>query len=499
MVEIIFMNVIKHTSKYVFAVYCFYILLCGLPSEARDDGRISVLHLTDLHIDLSYAAGSESLCLKPPCCRIASDPSLPIRSPAGFVGEYNCGTRLEVLQSALEAVHARPDVVVWTGDNAPHHEGTTREDVLATFKAVTRELQQRLPGVAVVPSLGNYDFVPVHSDPGPPLNSWLLGPLAELFSDWIGDEGLSTFRFAGYYDVKLAANLRAVALNTQMCHVKNLFQFVDNTLGQEQLAWLEGVLTRSKQNGERVLITGHIPPGMFGGCWGKASHEYEMLIGRFQETVVGQLFGHQHSGSFRLLREDGKYLGKPVSVAHVTPGFSTFKGGNPAFRLYELREAPTWRLAGFKQFFLQLSDYNYEARGMEPTGSLNWVLGYTAPSDLNMTDMSPTAWQQLRDRFDVDEKYKSMFHDLEGSGRPWQGPGPLSDFLCGTSQVSDGNLQECLGTNEEILVRRYTDSKHTYVITSMFPFDSVLDYFCPILQGLHPSDCPPQLYDRSHI
>mmetsp|Transcript_5507 Transcript_5507/g.13451 ORF Transcript_5507/g.13451 Transcript_5507/m.13451 type:complete len:209 (-) Transcript_5507:1762-2388(-) len=133
----------------------------------------------------------------------ASDPSLPIRSPAGFVGEYNCGTRLEVLQSALEAVggHARPDVVVWTGDNAPHHEGTTREDVLATFKAVTRELQQRLPGVAVVPSLGNYDFVPVHSDPGPPLNSWLLGPLAELFSDWIGDEGLSTFRFAGYYDV----------------------------------------------------------------------------------------------------------------------------------------------------------------------------------------------------------------------------------------------------------------------------------------------------------
>jgi len=201
---------------------------------------------------------------------------------------------------------------------------------------------------------------------------------------------------------------------------RNLFQFVDNTLGQEQLAWLEGVLTRSKQNGERVLITGHIPPGMFGGCWGKASHEYEMLIGRFQETVVGQLFGHQHSGSFRLLREDGKYLGKPVSVAHVTPGFSTFKGGNPAFRLYELREAPTWRLAGFKQFFLQLSDYNYEARGMEPTGSLNWVLGYTAPSDLNMTDMSPTAWQQLRDRFDVDEKYKSMFHDLEGSGRPWQ-------------------------------------------------------------------------------
>jgi hypothetical protein len=29
-----------------------------------------------------------------------------------------------------------------------------------------------------------------------------------------------------------------------MCHVRNLFQFVDDTLAKEQLAWLEGVLHR---------------------------------------------------------------------------------------------------------------------------------------------------------------------------------------------------------------------------------------------------------------
>ena len=38
-------------------------------------------------------------------------------------------------------------------------------------------------------------------------------------------------------------------------------------------------------------------------------------------------------------------------------------------------------------------------------------------------------------------------------------------------------------------MRKYTASTHTYVITAMFPFDSVLDYFCPILQ-VRPSPRP---------
>ena len=66
---------------------------------------------------------------------------------------------------------------------------------------VSREIAQRLPGVPVFPSLGNYDFVPVHSDPGPPLNSWLLHPLAEMFATWLDAEALETFKYGGYYEV----------------------------------------------------------------------------------------------------------------------------------------------------------------------------------------------------------------------------------------------------------------------------------------------------------
>jgi hypothetical protein len=72
------------------------------------------------------------------------------------------------------------------------------------------------------------------------------------------------------------------------------------------------------------MITGHIPPGMFGGCWGRASKEYELLLFKYKDALAGQVFGHQHSGSFRLLREEAAYLGAPFAVAHITPALSPY-------------------------------------------------------------------------------------------------------------------------------------------------------------------------------
>ena len=39
-----------------------------------------------------------------------------------------------------------------------------------------------------------------------------------------------------------------------------------------------------------------------GHAQGNYSAAYEELLSRYTNVVVGQLFGHQHSGSFRLLR-----------------------------------------------------------------------------------------------------------------------------------------------------------------------------------------------------
>lgn len=82
---------------------------------------------------------------------------------------------------------------------------------------------------------------------------------------------------------------------------------------------------RAKHAGERVIVSGHIPPGMFGGCWGHYSKDYEGLLSRYADVLAGQLFGHQHSGSFRILRTGSEYLGSPFAVAHVTPSFSPYQ------------------------------------------------------------------------------------------------------------------------------------------------------------------------------
>ena len=91
---------------------------------------------------------------------------------------------------------------------------TVLQEVLETIGYVSRELKRRLPGIPVYPSLGSHDFVPAHSDPGPPLNSWLLNPLADMFASWLGPESLDMFKYAGYYEVlhELAAHCALLGL-----------------------------------------------------------------------------------------------------------------------------------------------------------------------------------------------------------------------------------------------------------------------------------------------
>jgi hypothetical protein len=41
----------------------------------------------------------------------------------------------------------------------------------------------------------------------------------------------------------------------------------------------------------------------------------------------------------------------------------------------------------------------------------------------------------------------------------------------------------------EILVRQYTGSTHTYVLTALYPFKAIVRRFCPALRDVHPTDC----------
>ena len=77
----------------------------------------------------------------------------------------------------------------------------------------------------------------------------------------------------------------------------------DDPLGQ--LAWLDATLARLERAPARVLIVGHIPPGLdsysFSPCWrARYARAYLAIVARRASVVVGQLFGHLHTDEFRV-------------------------------------------------------------------------------------------------------------------------------------------------------------------------------------------------------
>lgn len=100
------------------------------------------MHISDLHIDVFYTAGAESLCNEPVCCRVGSVANQSInqllaeqqqgiyrqhfnasvKQPAGFWGSLNsCELPLQTLDLFVKQIENMDlDVIYWTGDNTPH-------------------------------------------------------------------------------------------------------------------------------------------------------------------------------------------------------------------------------------------------------------------------------------------------------------------------------------------------------------------------------------------
>jgi len=62
--------------------------------------------------------------------------------------------------------------------------------------------------------------------------------------------------------------LRVVTLNSNFCNNFNFWLLLDFDDPSGHLHWLYRTLKRSEQNGEKVILLGHIPPGSK-SCYGK--------------------------------------------------------------------------------------------------------------------------------------------------------------------------------------------------------------------------------------
>eukprot|EP00240_Pyramimonas_obovata_P001020 CAMPEP_0118923918 /NCGR_PEP_ID=MMETSP1169-20130426/2271_1 /TAXON_ID=36882 /ORGANISM="Pyramimonas obovata, Strain CCMP722" /LENGTH=465 /DNA_ID=CAMNT_0006864979 /DNA_START=397 /DNA_END=1794 /DNA_ORIENTATION=+ len=458
---------------------------------------------------MKYLLGSEAACDAPPCCRVHSkhpDKTTDvigegIVAPARLFGEYHCDTPLAMLQSAMDAARQlKPDFVVWGGDTGPHVAGDEhlnggealleetaelRARVLDAISNATTIFAKMFPDVPVFPVLGDDDMVPSSVYSGASSARWLMTEAASLWKKWLPPSALLTLQWGGYYTAQTASGMRVAVLNTAVCDIQNMHNFIDGgASARTQLHWLESVLAGARAAGEPCLITGHIPPGVYSGCWGNYSAAYEELLSRYTDVVAGQIFGHQHSGSFRLLRSPSTSATPPYGVAYVTPSFTAYRDQNPSFRLYQLSRSPLM-VSDVEQYHLNLGKANAEGS----KGALLWSPSYVPRTALGLPDLSPAQWQGVLNRMWANETFAGVLRLTEANGRAWMGHNTeLRDYLCALTGVTDQEFVKCARKSEEIMIRQYTGSQHTYVLTAMFQFQTIIEHFRHVLGGVHPDD-----------
>ncbi|KAF9962802.1 Endopolyphosphatase [Mortierella alpina] len=206
------------------------------------------------------------------------------------------------------------DFVVWTGDNARHDSDNSRprtqEQIYKMNKAITQKFLTTFPPdstgerLPIVPAIGNNDIYPHNIiQPGP--NS-ILKHYAEIWSDFIPESELHTFRRGGYYASEVVPNkISVLSLNTLYFYIHNTA--VDgckkrDEAGTEHMEWLETELGSLRKRKMVAYLAGHVPPDRKSytpTCYAR----YTRLSLEYADVIVGHLYGHANIDHFFLLSD----------------------------------------------------------------------------------------------------------------------------------------------------------------------------------------------------
>lgn len=370
--------------------------------------------ITDIHYDDGYIVGSEADCGEPLCCRNNTNtkPSnTTIKDPAGKWGNYKCDAPMILIQTMLKemaAVEPNPDFIVWLGDNVKHDiwEQTKEENLQATFNC-TQFIKQAFPNTRVIPIFGNHEAYPTDQFAPPPGMDWLYSSLAQYWKDWLPEDALASFLYAGYYQTTTDDGLLVLALNMMYCDPLNFYLQQNSSKDPgNQLQWLEGALTQAQAIDQKVLIIAHIPPGMElkagpPNCLPEYSSEYATIISNFSDIIIGQLYGHTHEDNFLVFR-DSETFRTPVSFGLVNPSITPYVGHNPAVRLITYEDS--------KKEFSGVFTYWVDLNATNTQDEMVFELEYHMPSDYNMSDLSPASWESFAEKMKEDKELFDLFY-----------------------------------------------------------------------------------------
>lgn len=392
-----------------------FLIFCALYCNAEEG---YFWHLTDFHWDFSYWTKELS-------CNGKNV------SDKGPYGNSWCDSPWLLIEETIKGIHGiKPDVdfMLWTGDSVPHVAATHLSTELnkEIIRNITQLMHDQFPSVPIYATFGNHDYYP--RDQYPPHNNEVYNATYLLWHSWIGDVSQEHyFLKGGYYTVKTQYGLRVIALNTNMYYKDLLTKDLDDPA--DQFVWLEAQLTSAALNNEKVLLTGHVPPGYstpraVRWMYANFNKKFHEIVLRHSDVIVALHFGHEHHDNFRLFYDSkGSAVASLFIAPSVTPwryviGNETEPPHYPGARLikYDRRSG---RQLDLIQYYVDLSEANRQKR-------VNWTLGYSATNEYMIPDIMPESLGALV------SKFQSPNSQLFKKYVNWYNTNAVKDYPCST-------------------------------------------------------------------
>jgi sphingomyelin phosphodiesterase acid-like 3 len=267
----------------------------------------------------------------------------------------------------------------------------------------------------------------------------------------------AAFAKGGYYEVPLAGwkHVRLIALNSTLWSYKfsAANPYAD---GDAELEWLQSQLSAAYLAGDKVVLLGHIPPGLDayatrmahgtrvvtmyrecgdgksqGGCRDYA-RAVPAMVQRFHSTIAMGIFGHTHQNEFRVAGE-----GSSATPLMVVPSISPIFGNNPAFLVVTADAGFHW------------TDYHAWALPMSQ-GKQEWYLEYGFDQAYAQPAWNADALLAVTRMLKSQKAARDGFFTRMASGSPsatvpshWQ-----DAYVCGLNHLTPETVLPCVAESQ---------------------------------------------------
>ena len=216
-----------------------------------------------------------------------------------------------------------------------------------------------------------------------------------MWKDFLSPESIQTIKKGMYYTELLQPGLRLIALNTAILWPWNFacLKTIDDP--GDQFAWVRGVLSKAKENGEKVFLITHVPPGRGELTQGvqmsiKYNDAYADAFTGFYDIIVASFFGHVHADSFRIMSDASS-----ESLGFLQGGM-TPHGENPTMGFWSYKSEWPFTLMDRQTFGFNLTQAN-------EIGQIKWEELYRYTEAYGVKDMSVESIKDLVERMKKDD------------------------------------------------------------------------------------------------